>query len=117
MIAHITISTSRLQESLDFYQWLLQLPIDRRLPRPEGDIVFLGENETKLELIEDAAAERITAKGLSIGFTVQNLNKKLALLDSKQIPHSGIIAPAPGVRFAFVIDPNGCAIQLFEQKH
>jgi len=114
MIAHVTVSTAQLPETLEFYQWLLQLPLARKLQTPRGEIVFLGENETKLELVEDAAAEKIQAKGLTIGFAVASLEEKIALLDSRQIPHSDIISPLPGVKFAFFRDLNGCEIQLCE---
>ena len=116
MIVHVTVRTAQLQKSLEFYQWLLQLTVSRRRQTPGGEIVFLGENETKLELIEDKAAEKIAAKGLSIGFAVADLDEKIAMLNSKQIPVSDIISPRPGLRFAYVNDPNGCELQLFEQK-
>ena len=117
MILHITVSTAQLAETLEFYQWLLQLPVSHKLQTPSGEIVFLGENETKLELIENAEAERIEAKGLSIGFAVEDLDEKLALLDSRHIPHSDVISPGPAIKFAFFNDPNGCLIQLCEEKH
>ena len=116
MIAHVTVHTAKLKETLEFYQWLLNLPVSMKIKTPGGEIVFLGENETKFELIEDSKAEKINAKCLTIGFAVDNLEEKLALLDERQIQHSDIISPAPNVRFAFFNDLNGCAIQLFEAK-
>jgi len=115
MIAHVTVSTAKLQESVDFYQWLLDLPIARSIEMPNVKIVFLGENETKLELIEALDAEPVDAKGLTVGFQVDNLDEKLALLDSRQIGHTDVISPNPGTRFAMFSDLNGCAIQLIEQ--
>ena len=117
MITHITVHTAKLEETLGFYQWLLDLPVSMRINTPGGEIVFLGEDETKFELIEDSKAERISAKSLSIGFAVNNLEEKLAMLDVKKIPHSDVISPAPNTRFAFFDDLNGCSIQLFEVKH
>ena len=116
MIVHVTVRTAKLNESLEFYQWLLGLTVSRKLKTPTGEILFLGENETKLELIEDKNAEKINAKGLTIGFAVNSLEDKIALLDGRQIPHSDIISPSPNVRFAFFNDLNGCEIQLFEEK-
>ena len=116
MIPHVTVHTARLNETVEFYQWLLELPIARRLGTPEGEIVFLGESETKFELIGDAKAEKINARGLTIGFTVADLDAKLAMLDGRAIPHSPVISPGPGTRFAFFTDLNGCGIQLFEAK-
>ena len=116
MICHVTLRTSKLNETVKFYDWLLGLTVSRTLNRPGGTIVFLGENETKFELIEDTKAAKIDAKDLTIGFAVDNLDEKLAMLDSRQIPHSQVISPSPGTRFAFFTDLNGCGIQLLEQK-
>jgi len=115
MIAHVTVQTAKQEETVEFYQWLLGLTISRTLETPNGKIVFLGAEETKLELIANSAAEPVNAKGLTIGFAISDLDEKLALLDSHEIPHSDIIKPGGGpMRFAYFTDPNGCAIQLFE---
>ena len=116
MICHITLRTSKLNETVKFYDWLLWLTVSRTLNTPDGIIVFLGENETKFELIEDNKAEKIDAKDLTIGFIVDDLDQKLAMLDSRQISHSQVISPSPNTRFAFFTDLNGCGIQLLEQK-
>ena len=116
MIVHVTVRTGKIKETLDFYQWLLGLPISSRLNTPTGEIIFLGENETKFELIEDASVDKINAKGLTIGFYVDDLDVKIAILDSKEIPHSEIYSPIPDIRFAFFNDLNGCEIQLYEEK-
>ena len=114
MIAHVTVRTGKLKETLEFYQWLLGLSVSRKLNTPTGKIIFLGENETKLELIEDNSAEKINAIGLTIGFAVDNLDEKIAMLDGEQIPHSKILSPIPNVRFIFFNDLNGCEIQLID---
>jgi catechol 2,3-dioxygenase-like lactoylglutathione lyase family enzyme len=114
MIAHVTVRTARINETVEFYQWLLDLPVSRKFSTTTGEIVFLGENETKLEFIEDNKAEKINAKGLTIGFAVVNLDEKIAMLDSKQIPHGPILTPSPNVRFVFFNDLNGCEIQLIQ---
>jgi lactoylglutathione lyase len=116
MICHITARVAHLYETVEFYQWLLGLPISMKLNTPDGEIIFLGDNETKLELIEDKNAETINAKGLTIGFTVDSLDDKIKMLDSKQIPHSTIISPSPNISFIFFNDHNGCEIQLCEEK-
>ena len=116
MICHVTVRTPKLAETVEFYQWLLALPVARRLRTPEGEIVFLGENETTFELIEDLKAEPVNARALTVGFAVEDLGEKLALLDGKKIPHSPMLSPSPDARFAFFTDLNGCGIQLFEAK-
>ena len=114
-MCHVTVRTAILQETVDFYQWLLGLPIASRLSATDCEIVFLGESETKLELIGDGKAGMVHADGLTVGFAVDDLDEKLAMLDSRRIPHSGIISPSPNVRFAFFNDLNGCGIQLLEE--
>ena len=114
MIAHVTVRTAKLKETVEFYQWLLDLPISRKLEIPSGEIIFLGEDETKFELIEDASAGHINAEGLTVGFAVENLDDKLAMLDGRKIPHSEVISPSPNTKFAFFNDLNGCEIQLIE---
>lgn len=115
MIAHITIRTAYQAETVEFYQWLLGLPIARTLETPGAQIVFLGGGETALELIADESAGLVNAQGLSIGFAIDDLDEKLALLDTRNIAHSDIITPGrDGVRFAYFTDLNGCAIQLFQ---
>jgi len=116
MIAHVTVHTPKLAETVEFFQWLLALPISREINTPGGKIIFLDEGDTKFEIIEDAGAEKITAKGLTIGFVVPDLDAKLAMLDCKHIPHSEVISPNPGTRFAYFTDLNGCGIQLFEGR-
>jgi predicted enzyme related to lactoylglutathione lyase len=115
MMCHVTVRTAKLQETVEFYQCLLGLPISRRLSAPGCEIVFLGENETKLEMIGDGKAGLVNANGLTIGFAVDDLDEKLAMLDGREIPHSDIISPSPNVRFVFFSDLNGCGIQLLEE--
>ncbi|MDD3230323.1 MAG: MATE family efflux transporter [Oscillospiraceae bacterium] len=114
MISHVTVRTARLHETVEFYQWFLDRPIAMELQTPVGKIVFLGTNDAKFELIGDEKAEKISARGLTLGVPVDDLDKKLAMLESKGIPHSDIMSPMPQVRFAFFNDLNGCEIQLCE---
>jgi catechol 2,3-dioxygenase-like lactoylglutathione lyase family enzyme len=115
MISHVTVKTAVLHKTVKFYQWLLELPIARKLQTPMGEIIFLGDNKATFEIIEDEKAEKIHAKGLSLGVPVDNLDEKIAMLEGKDIAHSPIISPTPEVRFAFFTDLNGCEIQLFEE--
>lgn len=115
MILHITIHTNKAKETVEFYQWLLDLPIAQRLEIPSGEIVFLGNGETKFEIISDNSAEVINAPSLSFGFAVDSLEQKIKMLESRSIKCSEIISPSPSIRFAFFKDLNGCKIQLCER--
>lgn len=116
MISHVTVRTAKLHETVEFYQCFLDLPIAMELQTPMGEIIFLGGNEASLELIGDEKAEKINAQGLSFGVTVDDLDEKIAMLESKGISHSEIMSPMSQVRFVFFNDLNGCQIQLCEGK-
>ncbi len=116
MISHVTVKTAKLQETVEFYQWLLGLPIAMELQTPMGEIIFLGDNKAPFEIIGDEKAEKINAQGLSLGVPVDDLEEKIAMLESKGIAHSPIMSPVPQTRFAFFTDLNGCEIQLCEEK-
>lgn len=113
MICHVTVTTSKFEETVSFYQWLLGLPIFNRINSVSGEIVFLGNNETKFEIISNNNAEKINSKGITVGFKVANLDEKIAMLKEKSILHSDIIC-VPNARFVFFTDLNGLNIQLFE---
>ncbi len=117
MIAHVTVTTENMQETIEFYQWLLDLPINRRFPMGDGgEIVFFGEpDETKFEVIYQPDVKAKAAVGVTIGFAVDSLKDKLALLDGRSIPHSPVITPNPHAAFCFFTDLNGVSIQLFEE--
>lgn len=115
MICHVTVLTEKLQESIDFYAWLLDLPLFRRFEIEGGEIAFLGENETKLELIyRDGYKRTGMAEGITVGFAVESLEDKMAMLDEKHIAHSAIISPNPNTLFCYFNDLNGINIQLME---
>jgi len=116
MIAHVTVHTTQQEETVEFYQWLLGLPVSKEVATPTGTIQFLGGGETQFEIIPDQKAKKVNTKDLSIGFLVDDLEDKLAMLDSRHIHHSEIIVPHPHARFVFFTDLNGCEIQLFEGK-
>jgi len=117
MIAHVTVTTENMQETIDFYQWLLDLPIDRRFSMGNGgEIVFFGKpEETKFEVIYQPGTQVKAADGVTIGFAIDSLKDKLALLDSRSIPHSPVMTPSPHAAFCFFTDLNGVNIQLFEE--
>jgi lactoylglutathione lyase len=116
-ISHITIMVKDLGESLKFYQEIVGLTVDRRFQAgPDTEIVFLGEGETKVELISSIANTTVNiGKDLSIGFEVDSLDTMLQFVKSKgkQI-NGGIIQPNPHVKFFYILDPNGVKIQFLQ---
>lgn len=112
-----TIYVKDLKESLDFYENIVGLTIDQRMDMgPDNAIVFLGDGETKLELIYDGKNKDIDiGQSISLGFEVGSIEEKMEFVKSKGLKiHSGPFSPAPTVKFFFVLDPNGLKIQFVE---
>jgi len=112
-----TISIKDMEESLRFYHDLVGLPVGRRMkPSPDMELAFLGEGETKIELIHNAKAPAAAfGEGISLGFEVESLEKIKGVLEEKGIPiHAGPFQPNPAMRFLYVLDPNGLKIQFVE---
>lgn len=110
-----TINVKDIESSICFYEQIAGLPVVRRFSEPGADIAFLGEGDTKLELIH-GKADPAHGGGISIGFKVDSLEQKMAFVQARGIPvHSGPFAPSPRTRFFFVADPDGVLVQFVEQ--
>jgi lactoylglutathione lyase len=117
MICHVTVMTEKLQETIDFYAWLLDLPVARRFRTGNGmEIAFLGAEETKFEIIYSPDYKTKPAEGVTIGFAAASLSEKIAMLEGKGIAHSPVISPNPSSKFCYFTDLNGVQIQLFESQ-
>ena len=113
-----TITVKDMEESLNFYQNIVGLPLNRRFSAGPGvEIAFLGEDATKVELIcNESIKEFNMGTDISLGFAVRSIEEKIAFLESKGIKiHSGPFSPNPHTRFFFILDPNGLEIQFVEQ--
>lgn len=114
-----TITVNDMDESLNFYKDVVGLNLNHRFGAGPGiDIAFLGNGETKIELIcyKDKEKSQI-GQDISVGFAVESLDEKLASLKEMGIPiHSGPFQPNPGTRFFFVQDPNGLKVQFVESE-
>jgi lactoylglutathione lyase len=115
-----TLYVKDLEQSLKFYQEIVGLSISRRFPAGPGrEIVFLGDGETQIELIQDEKRMmNIQASGdFSWGFLTENLEATYDLCKEKGVPiYTEIVSPQPNVRFFYVLDPNGLKVQFAEQK-
>jgi lactoylglutathione lyase len=106
-----------MDESLNFYTEVLGLTLlDRRPAGPQMELAFLGDGETKLELVCNQAVTSFDmGQSISLGFSVASVDQSMATLTEKGIAiHSGPFQPAPYIRFFFILDPNGLKIQLIE---
>ena len=111
-----TIYVKDLDASLRFYKEIVGLPVTRRFSEPGAELAFLGDGDTKLEIIQ-GKGEPHSGVGVSIGFLVDNLEEKMTFVNGHGIPvHSGPFAPSARTRFFFVSDPDGVLVQFVEQK-
>lgn len=112
----VTVTVKDMDESIRFYTDIVGLTVDNRRPaEPDLELAFLGDGETKLELIYNKTipATSIDAN-ISLGFEVASLAQAMAALEAKGIPHSVPFQPTPHIKYLFISDPNGLKIQLLE---
>ncbi|WP_300385834.1 VOC family protein [Clostridium sp.] len=112
-----TITVKSLEESLKFYNEIVGLNINKRFNAGPGiEIAFLGDGETKIELVHNKALkEENFGKNVSLGFEVDSVDKMIAFAKEKGIDiESGPFSPNPHIRFFYILDPNGLKIQFVE---
>jgi lactoylglutathione lyase len=112
-----TLMVKNMEESLKFYQEIVGLTIDRRFQAGPGmEIAFLGDGETKVELIHNTNLEEINlGKDISLGFQVNSIDEMMTFVKEKGVDiHSGPFQPNPNIKYFYILDPNGLKIQLVE---
>jgi len=112
-----TLMVNNLEESLKFYQEIIGLPVNRRFKAGPGvEIAFLGDGETKLELICNETIKEVNiGKDISLGFEVKSVDEMMVYLKGKGMDiHSGPFQPNPHTKFIYLLDPNGLKVQLVE---
>jgi len=112
-----TITVDNMDDSLKFYQEIVGLSINRRFTAGAGvEISFLGEGETKVELICIPNHKATgNAEGISLGFEVKSVDEMIKVIKEKGLEvESGPIQPNPRIKFFHVKDPNGVSIQFVE---
>lgn len=117
-----TLRVKNLDTSVKFYTEILGLSIHQRFQsKPGVEIVFLGDGETKIELItteegRDMGKSGCCTEDISLGFSVDSLEGMMGILaEQKILLHSGPFQPNPHTRFCYVLDPDGFKIQLVER--
>jgi lactoylglutathione lyase len=108
-----------MEESLKFYKEIAGLTIERKFQAGPGiEIAFLGDGETKVELIHNTNLEEINlGKDISLGFQVNSVDEMMTFVKEKGVDiHSGPFQPNPNIKYFYILDPNGLKIQLVESK-
>ena len=112
-----TLIVKNLEESIQFYQEVVGLTVNKKfLAGPSTEIAFLGDGETKIELIHNAGSnETRVGEDISWGFEVESLDAAMALVREKGYEiQGGPFQPNPHTKFFYVLDPNGMKIQFVE---
>ena len=115
-----TLYVKDLEESIEFYEEIVGLNVVNRFPAgPDTEIAFLGDGETKVELIWNKNKNEINVgQDISWGFTVESVDEKIEFLKEKGIEVlEGPFQPSPQSKFFFILDPNGLRIQFYEEVH
>jgi lactoylglutathione lyase len=115
-----TIEVRDLTESIIFYEDVVGLKLERRFNAgPDSEIAFLGDGDTKIELIYNKNTKpEVIGANISLGFETSDLDETITFLKSKNIPIQAhpvfgeIISPNPHIKFCYVADPNGIKIQF-----
>lgn len=110
----VTLRVSNLEQSVAFYTEALGMEVAARLGGGGHQIAMLGKaDEAKVELIcETGSKIESPGNGVSIGLESEDLDALVNSLKAKSYPVTGPVSPNPHVRFFFVKDPDGYAIQL-----
>ena len=111
---HVTINTSFFEEEIEFYRSVAELKVQREMHDPGRDIVFLAnsEGEAEIEIIKTPEALCSGTEYISIGFHVEDVEKKREELAVKGFDPTPIRDVGGGTRFFFVKDPAGVRVQF-----
>lgn len=112
-----TIRVNNMEDSIKFYKEIVGLYISKRYMTDNGkEICFLGDGETKVELIYDSNYRATdNREGISLGFEVESIDKMIQFIKEKGLEvESGPFQPSPHIKFFYVKDPNGFKIQFVE---
>ncbi len=115
-----TILVNNMDESLKFYEEITGLKlVDRFQAGPGMEISFLGEGETKIELICNENLIKLHAGNrVTLGFKVDSLDEMINIVKDKGINIiTGPVQPNPTIKYFIIQDPNGVKIQFAEQMN
>ncbi|MEG0365077.1 MAG: VOC family protein [Erysipelotrichales bacterium] len=107
------IMTSKLEESVKYYEDVLGLKVSDTINGPLNIVFMNDEAGLSLELIEDKNAAVINGEVVLV-YTTPNLEKTISELNKKGYDTGEIISPNPNLQFINILDPNGVKLQIQE---
>ncbi len=121
-IEHVSIRCRDLESSIDFFRRMFDAKVIlRRTPGEGRRIVFLRIGESMLELMEMGSpsepADPLNHLGVHhIGIKAEDFEAAYKDLKAKGATFIGEpIEPTPGIRLAFLKEPNGAVIELVQR--
>lgn len=118
-ISFFTIGTSSLEESIKFYQEVLDFELEKRFsPRPGVEIAFLSDkHNSKIELIQRGPISPSENCPISISFEVDDINAVKEHLDKHNVKITSGPTELPSkVKLLHAQDPNGVALGFVEYQ-
>ena len=118
-IEHYNIHTTRLAETVAFYDRVLGMKAGDRPPFPfPGAWIYLGDTPV-LHLVDVSDGQRAARAGQHgtglldhIAFEAVDLPAMRATLAREKVPFEERVVPRTGITQLFVVDPNGLTLEL-----
>ncbi len=116
-----TVRVNDLEESERFYAEIIGLEKELGFSYREGlSITFMkdpGGSLVELLKMEGTAEAADSNNKVSLGFLVEDLDRKIKELKALDIEIRGPVYVPGGIRFIYIKDPNGVDIELVENFH
>lgn len=110
-----TLYVNDINTSVRFYEEVVGFPVIRRFSRPGVELAFLGDEETRVELIQGKVGQCF-CKSASVGYPVENLEQKMASVRSCGVSVHGETLTDITTRSFCVADPDGILVQFVEKQ-
>lgn len=113
---HLALRVKNMDESIRFYENLIQLKVRMRANAGVGEIAYLHntEGETELELIAMPDGGNFEGKGMFLCFASADLEAAHKRAVEHGMNPSDIRQPEPDARYFYAYDPNGVSVQVRE---
>lgn len=104
-----TIYVKDITASIQFYEEIVGLTVDRRYSRQGMELAFMSGGDHQLQLIQGQMGP-CSGVCAAAGYKTESVAQKQAFLKARGIPvHSG-----PDARVCCVYDPDGTLVQFME---